>query len=403
MISVSEATLSILDNVQTLEYRSLPISDLCEEISAEDLVADRPLPPFNRVAMDGIGICFDEWQRGARSFPILGCQAAGDPQGELGDSKGCFEVMTGAVLPRNCDCVIKYEDLEINDKIASIPYNLELKSMQNVHLKGVDSQAGDLLVPSGTPITAPRWAIAASIGKNELKVVKRPRIAVISTGDELVDVDKTPLPHQIRRSNAFAILAALRNNGFYNTTDLHLPDQEETIFDTLKETLANHDLVILSGGVSKGKFDFVPQVLADLEVKRVFHKVLQKPGKPLWFGVGKESQTVFGLPGNPTSALITFYRYVLPAVRKMINTPERSVQLHARLVEPVSFKKTLTYFVPVKVEYTNDAGILATPVKNNGSGDFASLASSDGFLELPAESAIHAAGNCFPLFLWKGL
>jgi molybdopterin molybdotransferase len=219
---------------------------------------------------------------------------------------------------------------------------------------------------------------------------------VIATGDELVDVDKKPLPHQIRKSNSHALAAALHQLGCQ--ADLfHLVDDPKILEEKVGMILNKYELIILSGGVSKGKFDFVPQVLASLGVQKLFHQVNQRPGKPMWFG-RSEKNIVFALPGNPVSTFMCFYRYVKPWLMKSLGSEERP-QL-AVLAEDFTFTPDLTYFLQVKIQNENGK-LMAYPIAGGGSGDFANLKEVDGFLELPLERSTFQAGESFPLILFR--
>ncbi len=400
MISVSEADSLLSEHTLPQQFDEQSIEKIDSEVLQESLVADRSYPPFHRVAMDGIAISLKAWESGQRKFTIEACQRAGDAQKKLYSETNCIEVMTGAVLPENCDVVIRYEDVTIDGGVAGIANDLNISKMQNVHLHASDYQEGDTLVAAGDKMCAPQWAVAASIGKANIKVARRPRIAVISTGDELVGVGDIPAAHQVRRSNAYAVIAQLKQFGFEKIEDYHIPDEPKKIEETLRSILSHVDVMILSGGVSKGKFDFIPSMLADLNVKQVFHKVKQRPAKPLWFGVSDSRQLIFALPGNPNSALISTRRYVIPALQRSLRL-KNTQQKYAVLKEDIFFDRALTYFLPVAIEYKNDGTSCALPIKSNGSGDFASLARSDGFLELSAHQEIFPKGSAHPLYLWK--
>ncbi len=403
MISVQEAEKLIRENLSDSETRKIRLQDLQVEVVREALVADRNLPPYHRVAMDGIAIRFSTWARGLRRFRIEGVQEAGQPAQELRFQENCYEVMTGAVLPLGCDCVIRYEDIDIRKGFAHPGEDLRVRQNQNVHQQGSDYQAGDLLVEKNNLMLSPHWAIAASVGKSSVQVSRRPQIAVISTGDEIIEADRKPQPHQIRGCNSYALLSALRSSGFSEVSLHHIPDRKGELRDQLEKALLDNHFLIISGGVSKGKFDFVTQILSELKVVETFHGIRQKPGKPLWFGIGARKQAVFGLPGNPVSALICFRRYVLPALKRMLclETPEEWIMPFAVLQEEVKSRKSLTQFVPVKVNFERDGRILASPVKVNGSGDFASLANSDGFLELSENRTVFKPGEAWPLWPWR--
>ncbi len=378
MVSVEEATSIILSHPFTPSIEKAEIILATGRILAQSIEADQDFPPFDRVSMDGIAIQFKAYQKGTRSFGIQDIQAAGKPQLKLAEEIKCIEVMTGAMLPEGTDTVIRYEDLEIRDKIATIKAN-EIQNGQHIHFRGIDARKNETLLTSGMKISPAEVALFASIGKSQIKVYTSPKIAIISTGDELVGVDEVPLAHQIRRSNSYALQSALAELGL-SSTQFHITDQKKALQHKLKKILNHHKLILLSGGVSKGKFDFVPEVLESLGVKKLFHGVSQKPGKPFWFGVS-DQHTVFALPGNPVSTYMCFYRFIKPWIQKSYGT-EFSFPL-AILAEDFSFKPALTYFLQVKVK--NESGKLtAYPTPGGGSGDFANLKEVDGFLELSA-------------------
>lgn len=398
MISTSDALNSILNCVPTLKTESVSIDLAHGKVLQEEILAERNQPPFDRVCMDGIGIAFDHYNPLGPSFLIEDVQKAGSPQKKLTNPKNCLEVMTGAPLPTGLDTVIRYEDIIIKDGIATLRDNVSLSQKQNIHFEGSDHSKGELLLKKNVLLDSPHIGILSSEGKHQVQVSKTPKIAIISTGDELVDIDQSPLPHQIRRSNSYTLKAELQNFGFLDTTTFHLKDNKEALFNSLEKILSEFSYVILSGGVSMGKFDFIPSVLSDLEVKKVFHKVAQRPGKPFWFGQGKENQLVFGLPGNPVSCLVNLRKYIIPALFKSLGL-EKKVS-YAILNEEISFKKPLTYFPAVKTYFSEDGRQIACPIKSNGSGDYFSLHKSHGILELEAEKEIFKKGEAYPFYRW---
>lgn len=403
MISVKEAEELILSRSSPTDYTFTDIRDMQGEVLRQQFVADRDYPPFNRVAMDGIAISYVSWAEGHRSFEIEACQRAGEPRKKLSAGDKCLEVMTGATLPEGTDAVVRYEDVRITDGSASIDGSLYLKKMQNVHLLGTDCREGNVIDPGGCVLDAPYSAIAAAFGCSRVRVSTRPSISIVSTGDELVDIDQEPADYQIRQSNSYALISSLLANGFNNINNFHLHDDEDEILSSLGEILDSSDVIIISGGVSKGKFDLIPGALTRLGVEEVFHKVKQRPGKPLWFGVTGDGKRIFGLPGNPVSSLICLHRFVLPSLWKSLgidpDTP--GSRPYAVLEEDVRFDKELTYFLPVKITYRDNGTITAAPVNINGSGDFTSLARSSGFIELPEKENYFEKGNAFPLYLWR--
>lgn len=403
MISVEEAQRHIFENVKTTVDTFLNLDqpdDRHEVVLREPLFADRNFPPFHRVCMDGIAFSFADWERGCRRFSIEGCHNAGDAIKALSQRNGCFEVMTGAILPHGCDAVVRYEDVQISGNTAFVSEQIHVSPMQHVHQEGSDYKKGDLLVSEGAVLRSPQWAIAASIGAGRLKVASKPKLAVVSTGNELVDIGKEPKEHQIRRSNSYGLLSSLRSSGFDAVSVFHLMDHRDVMLDRLGEIVEKFDVIILSGGVSMGKLDLVPAVLLELNIGQIFHKVRQRPGKPLWFGKGLHGQLVFGLPGNPVSTLTCFHRYVLPALRMSLGKNRQTHQQFAVLETAVEFKPQLTYFLPVRIRYLPDGTVSAKPVQINGSGDFATLAQSDGFLELPEARDFFPAGTTYPFWTW---
>jgi molybdopterin molybdotransferase len=402
MISVKEAEELILSNSSPADSTLVDIQKIQGEVLRQPVVADRDYPPFNRVAMDGIAISYSRWKEGRLKYPIENCQRAGEPQKILENADSCIEVMTGAPLPKGTDTVIRYEDVHITDGSASIDGGLDLKKMQNVHLQGADCSKGDVIDNECRILNAPYSAILAAVGLSKVQVSLRPVISVVSTGDELVRVSDTPSDFQIRQSNSDALMSSLRANGFNNIHNFHLHDDEDEILSSLGDILDSSDVIIISGGVSKGKFDFIPGALIKLGVQEVFHKVKQRPGKPLWFGVAKENKTVFGLPGNPNSSLICLHRYVLPSLWKSLGINLAELRPYAVLEEDYKFEKELTCFLPVKIAYHDDGTTTAKPITLSGSGDFTSLAKSSGFIELSEEQNYFKRGNAFPLYLWRG-
>ena len=393
MVSVEDALRLVLENVISPKTESVDFQVSLGRILAEDLVADRDFPPFDRVTMDGIAINFATFNEGLKTFKIQEMQAAGDEQKTLQSPKNCIEIMTGAVLPKNTDTIIRYEDLEIENGFATIL--AEIKQKQNVHFQGQDKLSGQVLVGKGKVINASHVAIAASIGKQNLSVRALPKIAIASSGDELVGVAEIPLSHQIRLSNVYAIVAILKK--FNAAVDIfHINDTLKDSVLKIEEMLKNYDVLIFSGGVSMGKKDFIPQALSKNSVKEIFHKIAQKPGKPMWFGKN-DSTIVFALPGNPVSTYLCTIKYVLPWLKNHLGVLEEK-NSSVKLTEDINFKPKLNYFLQVKIQ--NDKGCFyATPLKHHGSGDFISLAEADGFIELPyRESGLFLKGENVDFF-----
>lgn len=400
MITVEEADKIIFDDIRVLPATRAPLQESYGMVLREDLFADRDLPPFHRATMDGISINFSSWEDGHRAFDVKGTQKAGSPPLTLESNAACIEVMTGAVVPAGCDCVIPVENIELSNGKAKLREDPKLSRMMNIHAKGSDYQCRDKLVLKGIRLFSPQVAVAAAIGKTEVLVTQIPRIAVIGTGDELVGIDQKPKPYQIRQSNSYAIQSALVLQGYDDVTRFHIEDNKDKLRKRLSKILEDFDMLILSGGVSMGKFDYIPEVLQAIGVEVLFHKVKQRPGKPFWFGKSKEGKPVFALPGNPVSTQIGLYRYVLPYLDRAIGA-QATLKEYAVLGEDTDVKTTLTYFLPVKIKSGQDGQLVTFPVFPNGSGDYASLAKSDGFIELPPDTSPFSKGTSARLYRWK--
>ncbi|MBL7826233.1 MAG: molybdopterin molybdotransferase MoeA, partial [Saprospiraceae bacterium] len=310
MLSVSEALKIILEHRGGFGSEPIEFLRARGRVLGAPIVADRDIPPYNRVAMDGIAIRFEEYKGGCRQFDILGVVGAGEQGPETVPTSGCVEIMTGAALPPLFDTVIPYEHIDIQNGRAEI-LALQVKSGQNVHWKASDKPKGAVLALPGKVIGTVEMSVAASVGASMVHVKRLPKVAVFSSGNELVEVHELPNAFQIRRSNVFAIHAGLQSYSI-EATYFHLSDDELNIRTQLAEALNNFDVLILSGGISAGKFDYIPEVLVALGVQKKVHKVKQRPGKPFWFGVTQSQKPVFALPGNPISTLVCFLKYVRP-------------------------------------------------------------------------------------------
>lgn len=397
MITVENALQIILEHTQNFGTEQLPLHQSIGRILREDIKADRDFPPFNRVMMDGIAIDYQSFMSGNRSFPVEGIAAAGTPQMTLKNAENCMEVMTGAILPVGVNTVIRYEDIEIENGVATIQIEA-IKEGQNIHPKGMDRQAGKIIVKEGKKIRSAEIGVAATVGKTHLAVSQTPKVIIISTGDELVEIDEQPLPHQIRKSNVHTLQAILAQNNIQADT-AHLLDDYSIIVQQLSEILDDYDVILLSGGVSKGKFDFLPKALEELGVQKHFHKVKQRPGKPMWFGTTAEETTVFALPGNPVSSFVGVKKYVLPWLRTCLKM-EQTKPTYAILQKDIPFHKDLHYFLQVHCQSDKNGQLLAFPVEGNGSGDLANLVDANGFLELPRGKDLYEKGNAFEVILF---
>ncbi|WP_159946779.1 molybdopterin molybdotransferase MoeA [Polaribacter septentrionalilitoris] len=395
MISVEEAKNIILNATQNFGVEEIPFIKSVGRILKEGIVADRDFPPFNRVSMDGIAIDFNVFQNGQRAFKIEGIQPAGSPQITLQNKENCLEVMTGAVLPNNTNVVIRYEDVVIENGVASIQIDA-VKDFQNIHAKGKDRKSGDILINKNKVISAAEIGVLATVGKSTIKVAKQPKVMIISTGDELVEVGANPLPHQIRRSNVFTLVSLLERLNISSETD-HITDDKHILKQKIENYLKQFDVLLFSGAVSKGKFDFLPEVFTELGVKKLFHKVAQRPGKPFWFGQ-TENCKIFAFPGNPNSTFVNCLVYFYPWYYQSVGVEVQEET--AILKEDVTFKPNLTYFLQVQLS-DKFGHLLATPIQGNGSGDLASLVNADAFIQLPSNKTVFKKGENYPVIRYR--
>lgn len=399
MLTPAEADALIGEQLTCLPIESLPLVQCTGAVLRENVYAERDQPPFDRVAMDGIAIAAEAVSAGRRSFHLQGRQAAGDPPLTLESATQAISIMTGAVLPTGCDAVVPVEQLDRQGESVTLLEGTRIKPGQNIHRRGSDTAQGSLLLRAGLRLGAPEIAVAASAGMPRIRVSAQPTLIVVSTGNELVEPGEAVAPHQVRRSNAYGIVTALRRRGFQRIADDHLPDDLEILRQRLRIHLDTHDVVILSGGVSMGELDLVPRVLAELGVRQVFHKVAQRPGKPLWFGIGPRGTAVFALPGNPVSTLVCLARYVIPGLYAAMGESARPPEKIA-LAAPVDVKVELAFFLPVRLEGDEWGRTWAHPCPTNGSGDFTALTGTDGVVELPPGPNTFAKGFVTRLYRW---
>ena len=398
MITVKEALSIIYRHTSTFSLKPVKLEEALGKILMEDLFADRDFPPFDRVTMDGIAIDYSSYATGQRDFPVMGIGPAGAPQITNPNQESCVEIMTGAMLPMQADTVIRYEDVEIKDGIATILVN-NLNQGKNVHRQGEDRKKGTLILPKYTKISPAEIGVAATLGKTTLLVTEIPKAAIITTGDELVAVNETPQPYQIRKSNAYQIQAALLDWGVQSDL-IHVSDDKEATYTKLSTIIDEYGIVLMTGGVSKGKFDYVPGALERLQVKKLFHGVAQRPGKPFWFGLAENGTKIFAFPGNPVSTFMCTNRFFYAWLNKSLGLGTVNYP-HAQLAEDYTFKPHLTYYLQVKISFSKEGCVLATPVTGNGSGDLANLILADAFLELPEDRESFYKGESFPYIMFR--
>lgn len=401
MITVQEAERLVFANVCGWGDELVPLRKAQGRILLDDITADRNYPPYHRVTMDGIAIASSAWLKGVRTFRVEGLVQAGAAMAALRDaSNACLEIMTGAVLPAGCDTIIPYEQVRLEKGSAILADDMVATAGQFIHREGSDRAGGDLLIRRGVRIESNHVAVIASTGQARVRVSRLPRVTIVSTGDEIVDVGAAVETHQIRPSNAYGIAAAFRSLGCEAVEVPIVGDHRDAIFQTLENALKQSDILVLSGGVSMGKADYVPASLDALGAKLIFHKVSQKPGRPMWFGVAPGGKPVFALPGNPVSSMVCFYRYALPAIKRALGLAAQP-EAWAVLAEDVRSEMQLTMFRQVTTRSGRDGRIVVTTDTYGGSGDIASLGASEGFVELPMGREKAPAGEVVRLHRWR--
>ena len=374
LISYQEALQKVESKTLKLKDQKISLGQSLGRVLTEETVADRDLPPYNRSTKDGIAI---KWSPNAhiKSYTIQSIAAAGVPQQVLEDEKQAIEIMTGAIIPKNADTVVMYEDVKNKEGVVTL--SQLPKKGSNVHLKGSDAKKGSRLLPSGTIITPGIIGILASIGKAQIQVKSLPSITIITTGDELIPIAEKPLPHQIRQSND-AVLKALLQKQYINATVYHCPDDEKILDTNITKALETSDVIMLCGGVSKGKYDYIPEVLTNLGVQKEFHRVAQQPGKPFWFGKQADCKTlIFGFPGNPISVFVNYHLYFLPWLACQgfpINNKNMAILDH-----DVVNDLDLTRILLVSRDIGNAVERIRV-IKDQNSGDLVALAQADGLL-----------------------
>ena len=409
MISVAQALQTVLNTSQDFGVEEIPFLKSLGRILKEEIFADRDFPPFHRVSMDGIVIDFAAFKNGQRAFKIEGIQAAGSEQIALQNAENCIEVMTGAVLPNNANAVIRYEDVTIENGVATINIDA-INEGQNIHTKGKDGKFGDLLIQKNTIISAAEIGVLATVGKSFVKVARQPKVMIVSTGDELVGVDQNPLAHQIRRSNVFTLVSLLERLHIFSEST-HITDDKPILKSKIATYLKEYDVLLFSGAVSKGKYDFLPEVFEELGIDKLFHKVAQRPGKPFWFGretsvikndfslnTHENNTIIFGFPGNPISTFVNCLAYFYPWYYKAVGIEVK--EKTAILAEDINFKPNLTYFLQVQLA-SEKGQLMAYPIKGNGSGDLASLVKTDAFIQLPSDKIEFKRGEVFAILGYR--
>lgn len=356
------------------------LSEALDRVLAEQVVADRDSPPFHRSTRDGFAVRASDLTVVPRTLEIIGEIKAGDTfTGQVSPGQ-CVQIMTGAAVPLGADAVVMFEHTKPSKSCAVVQRAVEVG--ENIVPKGSEAKTGQVLLEPGTRLSYAAVALLAQVGHHRVGVARRPRVAILSTGDEVVGVEENPGPFQIRNANSISLAAQLRLCGAEPVALGNSPDRVEDLRPRIERGL-EEDILVLSGGVSMGKYDLVGVVLRELGADFFFDGVAIRPGRPTVFGMCRD-KFVFGLPGNPVSTLVTFELFVLPAIDLLGGALPRPLPFFkAKLAAPVRQKAPLTHFLPAEVSWPGGEPTVRE-LRWQGSGDVVALAQANSFLVVPS-------------------
>ncbi|WP_237097506.1 molybdopterin molybdotransferase MoeA [Nitrospina gracilis] len=387
MITVDEALASILAKIEPKGLEKVSITEALGRVLAEDITARRNNPPLDNSAMDGYAVIAGDIQSATPESPVkleLVDEVAAGSIGKITlKSNQAIRIMTGAPIPPGADTVLMQED---TDKNGSFVYAKDKATVgENIRLAGEDVKTGDVVVPKGGVITPAHVGMMAVCGRSSVTVGQRPTVAILSTGDEIVDLDQVPEGAQIYNSNGYMLMAQVASAGGLPRYMGIAKDDEKDLLEKFEWALES-DIVLSSGGVSVGDYDLVKASLKKMGNEMVFWKVAMKPGKPLAFGKIGETP-VFGLPGNPVSSFVSFEQFVRPAIKKMMGACDLSPRtVQATLTETIKKKTDRVHFMSAVVSW--DGGdCTVTPAEQQGSGVLKSTVAANGLLVFPLEKS----------------
>jgi molybdopterin molybdotransferase len=388
-------------SLQKLETEAAPLLACLNRVLAGPVIAERDQPPFDRSTRDGFAVRASD---ATTPWRLLGQIRAGERwSGASLESGNAIEIMTGAPVPEGADAVVMVEHVEVQDGSVRLSEGRSVRTGENIVSRGSEARAGDVVLAAGTVIEGAEIALAAACGRSELLVFRKPRVAIVATGDELVELDETPNEHQIRNSNSYG-LAALAAKAGGDAVRLPIARDQRDDLERLILEARSCDLLLLSGGVSMGKYDLVEEVLDAMGAEFFFTGVKMQPGKPVVFGRlpadgDFPAQFFFGLPGNPVSTQVTFHCFVEPLLRAMAGaaiSPPRFAQ--ATLAEDVAAKLGLTRVLPSRLTYDRARPEVRIVVWQ-GSGDLAANARANCYAVLPSDVERFRAGDVITVLL----
>jgi molybdopterin molybdotransferase len=391
MISVTEAIRIVREQTERLAVETIALGDALRRVLAEDVVADSDLPPFDRAQMDGYAVRAADTASGQARLRVVGESAAGS--GWKGEMKAgeAVRIMTGAPVPTGADSVQKVEVTNEADGVVEIKE--ATRPEQFITKRATEIKAGEIVLQAGEEINAARMAALASFGYAEVKVGSRPRVAVLATGSELVAVNEKPGAAQIRDSNSYSLGAYAQLAGA-NVERLPLAgDDPELLRREIAEAAARSDMLILSGGVSMGVYDFTKAALRALDAEIFFERVSLRPGKPTVFA-RRGKTLIFGLPGNPVSVSVTFNLFARTALRAMQGCKDAAMpEEHAQLARGVKGAMERASYLPARLGTGEDGRLLAEALKWGGSSDFVAFARANALIIVPEGVSFVEAGE----------
>ncbi len=379
MISLQQARQYLAAHARSWGNEIVWLDEAMGRVLAEPLVADRDYPPFHRATMDGIAIRYADWEKGRRNFRVKETLYAGNTATVVVGEGECYRIMTGAAVPDSTDTVIRKEDCSTADEEILIT-SAAVQQGQHIAPKGSDAVAGNTLLQPPFRIKTGALTTLAAMGYAEVKVARLPSVAILTTGHEIVPVNSTPSPVQIRNSNSHLLISLLRHWQISPAAVRHVPDDPALLLQSIRQ-LMHVDLLILSGAVSAGDADFVPQALEAAGIEKVFHKVAIRPGKPAWFGHKPGGPVVFALPGNPFSTYVTFRLLIEHFLCSSWGLPSPE-PLRLPFVGTRNNRSGLDEFFPVSLSGNPTQ---AKPIPFNTSGDITAVMQADALAWQPAD------------------
>jgi len=391
MISIDEAIRLLDGALRPLGRESVPLEDALGRVLAEPIVADRDFPPTDRSAMDGFAVRSADLSSPCTLKVVGEVRAGSDPEGRHVATGQACRVFTGAVIPAGADAVVMVERTE-EDRLRNVVRIDDTPGAgQHIRKAAQDLRRGDPVLGSGTEIRSAEIAALASVGRVDVPVHCRPRVSVLSTGDEIVPAYQTPAAHQVRNSNTPMLLAQVKEAGFVAADLGGAPDRRELLREKLRRGLAS-DLLLVTGGVSVGDYDLVAEELTAAGVETLFHGIAMKPGKPILAG-RRNGRLVLGLPGNPVSAFVGFKLFGEPALRRFSGRDQVWPQrVMVRLDAPIRRKPGRRTYHLAHVEDRGE-GWVATPARSTGSGDVLSLVRANALVVTALDSSGATAGE----------